>query len=64
MSFVELTEVHTYATRRVSELQRHLASFPDEGLGPRKAKERRDLAEALTRWRGVLAECEREGEAA
>lgn len=64
MTTSDQAERHAYAIARVAKLERHLASFPDEGLGPRKAKERRDLAEALTRWRGVLAECEREGAAA
>ncbi len=48
----DTTERLAYAARRV----RHLDSFPAEGLTAKQAKERRDLSEALTLWRGVLAE--------
>ena len=56
MSTNDLSEALAYAARRVAALERHLDSFPAEGLPPRKAKERKDLAEALMKWRGVLAE--------
>ncbi|HLH50470.1 MAG TPA: hypothetical protein VKV96_14100 [Roseiarcus sp.] len=59
MPDTEAAERRAYAARRIAAIQRQLELRP-----PHKAQEKKSLEKALLRWRGIVAEGEREGESA